>query len=93
MLKSQKQEIGNYDVTNTPFLHFFAGNIPWITQSLHFCPLSRIDDGMNDIVYCTQPEAGRISLARTLIAGDNGDYFGENGDNLPELRQNYVKCN
>lgn len=38
-------------VTNNWFLHFFAGNTPWISSDMHYLPLSRLNDGMNDIIY------------------------------------------
>ena len=45
------------------FVHFFIGNMPWISQSDNLCPLSKTDDGFMDVqvVFCL------ISLIRNLV--------------------------
>ena len=59
---------------------------------MHMCPLAKINDGKNDILYMTDQRGSRESVARLMLAMDNGEYFTENGDLIPAHNNNYVKA-
>ena len=73
-LIAQKNEITNQD-----FLYFIATNCPWLSYDFHGTPLSKINDGQNDILYLSAANGGTCRLARTLIEGEEGNYFAEDG--------------
>jgi len=50
---------------------------------MHMCPLAKINDGKNDILYLTDQRGSRESIARVMLAMDNGEYFKEDGDLIP----------
>ena len=61
-LMGEKQTLINQD-----FMHFLACNTPWIGDKFNNSPLSKINDGQNDIVFLTFNNGGTIRLARTLL--------------------------
>jgi hypothetical protein len=69
-----------------------VSNVPWVSYSMNFCPLSKINDGQNDIMYVDASEGSRVSLGQLLIDGDDGNYFDSEGEMRPSLALNYVKC-
>lgn len=66
-------------------------NAPWLAQAMHAAPMSRIDDGTNDIHVMTMDKS-RLQLARALIAIDDGSYYRNNGDLDPGLGMDYIKA-
>ena len=52
-------------------------NVPFMGETMKFAPLSRINDGFNDIVLSRY--GSRCRLIHTLLREDSGDYFEENG--------------
>ena len=72
---------------------FCANNIPWAGYQYHSHPLSKINDGQNDIIYTTfENGAGTIRLARTLIDYDDGVWFRNDGAiRHEEIGINYTK--
>ena len=88
-LITEKTEVNNQD-----FMYFVAQNTPWLGDKFHTHPLSKINDGQNDIVYLTFANGGTCRLARTLIDQDNGEWFLEDGTvRNNDLGIEYVKCN
>ena len=54
-------------------------------------PMSRIDDGCNDIAFMTSNKS-RTQLARALIAIDDGSYYNKNGEINKSLGLEYIKA-
>lgn len=66
-------------------------NCPYISTDIKTAPLSRIDDGTNDITLITS-EKSRLQLARSLIAIDDGDYFNKDGTVNQGMGLQYFKA-
>ena len=76
---------------DTDFKLFNVYNAPWIGTTFRAAPLSKVDDGTNDIVLQTGDKS-RFQLAKLLIAMDNGDYFTKQGNtNKAGMGIQYVK--
>lgn len=60
---------------------------------MNYCPLSQIDDGVNDVYYQNANEAGRVAAAAMCILADDGALFNQKGDILDCLKLNYLKTN
>jgi len=73
-------------------LYFVANTCPWISYEFHATPLSKINDGQNDILYLTAANGGTCRLGRILIVGEEGNYFAEDGAVRNDLGAEYVKC-
>ena len=71
-----------------------AVNVPWISQTALTGPLSKPQDGYNDIITSrTQQGAGRYSLTRLLLSLEHGQYFRQQkGEMRPELCADYYKA-
>ncbi len=58
------------------FTFFYAMNMPFAASKIQSAPLSRPDDGVNDIITSRRQQgAGRSSLLNLLLAIESGDYF------------------
>lgn len=66
-------------------------NAPWISNHFNPAPMSKIDDGFNDITFQTA-ERSRCQLATALISLDNGEYFNKNGTMKNSVGIEYVKA-
>jgi len=51
-------------------------NCAWGSKTINCTPLSRLDDGCNDILMMTEEGgAGFCALTKVMILQDDGDYF------------------
>ena len=77
---------------NQDFTFFFALNMPWCASKMRSAPLSKPNDGLNDIITSRRQQgAGNCSLLRLLLAQDGGDYFTQDGQVRPNLLIDYHK--
>ena len=84
--------LNHVDLQNESMVHFVAVNTPWIGASYNFAPQSRINDGLNDIIYMPTARYGKCALISLLLDQDNGNYWGANGDIRAGLAVDYIKC-
>jgi hypothetical protein len=51
-------------------------NMPWAASKINSAPLSKPNDGYNDITLCTRElHAGHCSMLSVLLAIESGDFF------------------
>ena len=62
------------------FQHVIIMNTPFIGKAMNVAPLSKIDDGMNDVILQTS-SAGSTKLANIMLSQNKGKYFDKKGDN------------
>lgn len=67
-------------------------NTPFAASDVHLAPLSDVDDGFNDLIMLRGPNGGRVRMARLLTGIENGEYWNQNGEILPNLPIDYVKA-
>ena len=55
LIESDKEEplIKKNEMLNQDFMYFCALNTPFISTDMYTAPLSKVNDGENDIVYLT----------------------------------------
>ena len=68
-------------------------NMPWAATKVYAAPLSKPNDGVNDIITSRRQQgAGNCSLMSLLLAIEKGEYFNEQtGALLPSNLINYHK--
>ena len=68
--------------------------MPFLSFNVHMAPLSKVDDGCNDIVALRRANGGRWSLIRTLLSMESGDYFNlnEQGEVEYNMPLDYIKA-
>lgn len=69
----------SWKVLDSTFNYFNLTNVQWIHRDIFSNPISRIDDGCNDLMV-QDGEHGRCKVAKILIAQDSGDYFDGEGN-------------
>ena len=57
------------------FKHFCVFNTPWIGIGMSMSPLSRINDGLNDITFLSQTMGSCTLLKFMLMMDDGKAYF------------------
>lgn len=72
------------------FGHLIIQNIPYISFNMHSCPLSRIDDGVNDITI-HMGDKSRAQLTQFVLDNDKGTFF-DKYDKFKPNGMDYYKC-
>ncbi len=68
-----KQHFKEEQLENS-FKHLIINNCSWCSFSINITPLSRLDDGTNDIILMTSDKS-RWQLTKLLLNQDDGLYF------------------
>ena len=68
-----KQQFKEEQLENS-FKHLIINNCSWCSFSINITPLSRLDDGTNDIILMTSDKS-RWQLTKLLLNQDDGLYF------------------
>ena len=73
---SELQQIESYQdhTIDDNFKHLCIFNTPWIGSSMNMAPMSKIDDGTNDITLMNMDKS-RYQFVKLLLQQDNGEYF------------------
>mmetsp|Transcript_34250 Transcript_34250/g.42326 ORF Transcript_34250/g.42326 Transcript_34250/m.42326 type:complete len:93 (+) Transcript_34250:1175-1453(+) len=69
-------------------------NTPYAASNVHLAPLSEVNDGCNDLICLTAANGGKFTMAKLLLAIDEGEYYdvNENGDIERNVPIDYIKA-
>lgn len=87
----ESRELSEKRVGEVGYKVFNVLNTPWIGEGMHLMPLSKIDDGMNDIMVQTMDKS-RWQLTQVLLENDKGNYFNKDGSVKDGMGVDYLKC-